>query len=162
MPTQPILLSACLGTLWLAEAVNAGVAQLVEHLSCKQEVTGSRPVSGFTNGLQTSWFLLGGVTAGLRGWDQSGTPAAREGLAEARAGNQPHGRRPWRSVHKGIAPCAPSRTALGSAQGWWVERQSGPRPSRRAVAKERAGSQAHGQPPRLRTGSETTPRGTNS
>lgn len=30
----------------LARALNAGVAQLVEHLSCKQEVRGSRPLSG--------------------------------------------------------------------------------------------------------------------
>ena len=44
------------GDSWLTEALNAGVAQLVEHLSCKQEVTGSRPVSGFSNGLQLRGF----------------------------------------------------------------------------------------------------------
>jgi hypothetical protein len=34
------------GRSWQTEALDAGVAQLVEHLSCKQEVRGSRPLSG--------------------------------------------------------------------------------------------------------------------
>jgi hypothetical protein len=56
MVTTPFLSSAETGGFWLTEAQNAGVAQLVEHLSCKQEVIGSNPISGSAKALRVQGF----------------------------------------------------------------------------------------------------------
>jgi hypothetical protein len=59
----------------------AGIAQLVEHLSCKQGVTGSSPVSGF-GWLSCNSSVHAGFGDVVAGWGENGALEAVSELAQ--------------------------------------------------------------------------------